>query len=433
MPYFFCRFSLIFVALATLTACHSGIVMMSDGGDTSDVALPDDAGSDANAADSVDSDPVDGQRPDAGNIAPGCADPNDPTLTESEKLLLNLPADSWYSAPGTKLYDTCKNAATFGDGVYLIVGCTAIVSAWGGGAYDSWRQRMAVWGGGHADYGGNEVYAFDLKSMQWTQLTQPSRPPFNQDPLEDGNPVSRHTYDGVEFISHRGTMFAWGGSRSTDGNGTKLTWEFDFESRTWTNLSPQPPAISAAVDFGLAYDPVSQRVFLHAHAMLSSYDFDSNKWTLLMDFGYPPYNGIFDLWKPRTGAVDPKRRLFITAGSGMRMLVWDIDSGQVLSLDGPWSTVTGGETVLGRRAPGLDYDVAAEQIVAWSGGAPYALDADAKAWVPLSADGAPAEQTPNGTYSRWRYAERYNVFVLVNDAKQDVLFYKHTPLCGRGG
>jgi hypothetical protein len=35
-----------------------------------------------------------------------------------------------------------------------------------------------------------------------------------------------------------------------------------------------------------------------------------------------------------------------------------------------------------------------------------------------------------GTYGRWRYIARLNVFVLVNSVDDDVRFYKHTAGCG---
>lgn len=40
-------------------------------------------------------------------------------------------------------YDVCPQAAEFGDGVYLVQGCKAIVNAWCGGL-DTQRQ-MVVW------------------------------------------------------------------------------------------------------------------------------------------------------------------------------------------------------------------------------------------------------------------------------------------------
>jgi len=374
-------------------------------------------------------------RPDqpVGTPVPGCADPKDPTLTASEKLLLGLPADSWSSAPGSKLLDTCKSAASYGDGVYLVSGCGSIVAAWGGGALDTQRQKMVVWGGGHNDYGGNEVYAFDLKTFAWEQQTTPSKPPFNKDPLDDGKPVSRHTYDGVEFIAHRGTILGWGGSRSTDGGGTMLTWEYQPDSKSWSNLGAAAPAASSAYDFGLAYDPGSKRVLLHSHAYLGAYDFTSNQWKKLKDFGYPPYTGKYDPWKTRVGAVDPKRRLFVTLGGGSAVLVYDLDGDTVVSLAAPWSELVATAPFLAKPAPGLDYDEATQQLVAWAGGSPYVLDTGTTPyqWTARSAAGAPVAPVATGTYGRWRYAPRYNVFVLINGANDDVRFYKHTPGCGK--
>ena len=69
-------------------------------------------------------------------------------------------------------------SATYGDGVYLVQGCGGLINSWSSGLYDSERQRMVVWGGGHNDYGGNELYAFNLKTLAWEQLTTPSRPTF---------------------------------------------------------------------------------------------------------------------------------------------------------------------------------------------------------------------------------------------------------------
>ena len=367
-----------------------------------------------------------------GNPVPGCVDAGDPTLTAQELTLLNLPGDSWYQAPGSRLLDTCTSSATFGDGVYLVSGCAAMVSAWSSGAYDPERTRMMVWGGGHNDYGGNELYAFNLKSLAWERVTRPSRPPFTKDPLDDGNPVSRHTYDGFEFIAHRGTLFGWGGSRSVDGNGTNVTWEYVADAG-WTNLAPPsaPTSGSGLYDFGLAYDPASQLVFVHLRAWFGTYDFSTNRWTRRADFGFPPYTNKYDTAGSSTGAMHLGQNVFVSLGGGSNALVYSLDAG-VVSLTGPWSAI-GAHPSINKPAPGLDYDSAARQLVAWSGGAPVALDTSQMPyqWSARSSAGAPAMQQGNGTYGRWRYVERYNVFVLVNDASQNVSFYKHTPRCGR--
>jgi hypothetical protein len=57
-------------------------------------------------------------------------------------------------------------------------------------------------GGGHADYYGNEVYAFDLSSRRWQRLTNPFRSPsfpVTDGIWADGTPSVSHTYDQVDY------------------------------------------------------------------------------------------------------------------------------------------------------------------------------------------------------------------------------------------
>ena len=88
--------------------------MGGDGGGTTRPGAGQDGGAgDAGLA-------IDAGRPvPRGAPVPGCADAGDPALTASERTLLSLPADSWFEAPGSHLFDTCGPAATYGDGVYL--------------------------------------------------------------------------------------------------------------------------------------------------------------------------------------------------------------------------------------------------------------------------------------------------------------------------
>ncbi|MBK8480052.1 MAG: hypothetical protein IPL40_02585 [Proteobacteria bacterium] len=426
------RRALLVLALGGLGACwHDGAVR----------ARPD-AGSEA-ARDGTSADAPRGSDARAAQDAAGagadasatvdltCLDA-DPTLTAHERAMIQLPADSWATAPNTALFDLCRAAATYGDGVYLVGGCANVVGAWGGGAYDPIHRKMLLWGGGHNDYGGNELYAFDLPSWTWEQLTEPSRPPFNEDPLADGQPVSRHTYDGLQYLTHANRFFAAGGSRSTDGAGTRLTWTFELATKIWTNQEPSGSFLaSSPYSWATAYDPTTRLLFLHAQAGLNSYDFATNTWTQLINFGFPPYTGKYDGWGSRRGLVDTKRGLFVTLGGGSQMLVYDLAQGKVASLDAAW-TVTGGAALEAAPAPGADYDPQADALVAWIGGAPYVLELKAtpRAWVRTSAANAPLAQVATGTFGRWRYLAKYNVFLLINDARGDVVFYKHTAGCG---
>ncbi len=151
----------------------------------------------------------------------------------------------------------------------------ALLGAWNGGAFASGYGKsgaLIVAGGGHADYYGNEVYAFDLASRRWQRLTNPyASPSF---PVEDGiwpdgTPSVSHTYDQVDY--HPGTnsfvmmktqhdntggrsrpvvaMFSLDGLRAPDVNANR-----DWNKRNW-RLSPRNPENYTNSGGWSAYDP----------------------------------------------------------------------------------------------------------------------------------------------------------------------------------
>ena len=147
-----------------------------------------DGGAPDSAADAGrDAAPVDAAMPviDGGAPCIGCGAclDGDVETTEFEQMLIELPGASWLEAPDTPMRTVCVDDSV---GVRGIVGCAAAISAWSGGAYDSGRRRMLVWGGGHDDYWGNELYAFDLGTGTWQRITEPSTIPAGTSTLASG-------------------------------------------------------------------------------------------------------------------------------------------------------------------------------------------------------------------------------------------------------
>lgn len=368
-----------------------------------------------------------------------CETPS-PAFTAEEQRLVDLPADSWFSVPDSKIRPLCPEGGE---------NCGNVIDAWSGGTFDPIRSQMLVFGGGHGDYWGNEVYAFKLASLTWERLTDPSPEMYmNQDPLPDGRPASRHTYDGIAYIEHADRMFAHGGSRWQDGSGTNVTWAFDPEAGTWENREPNELPLANCCDESSVYDPATRRVYAHWTKFLAAYDWDDNTWTILQDYGEPPYWPRYEVWGDKRAALDVKRGLVWFFGAGIA-LVYDIANAAHVTDD--WVTtggsmfsneeqigshseqlfVTGGGEIVRGKGPGVDYDTAADAMVGWVGGAPWILDLTTKTWRRSAADGGPDEPSINGTYGRFRYVARLNVFVLVNSVDEDVHVYKHTAGCGR--
>jgi hypothetical protein len=80
-------------------------------------------------------------------------------------VIANLPVNSWYEVPNSRL-----------DAVAPPGWSANVMVAWCGGAYDTKRDRLIIWGGGHNDYRGNEVYVFNLATLKWIRLSDPSDP-----------------------------------------------------------------------------------------------------------------------------------------------------------------------------------------------------------------------------------------------------------------
>ena len=92
--------------------------------------------------------------------------------TSNPPLESELKAGQWLELPGTAMQQVFPKRE--GHPAWGVLGPSAVMSSWGGAAYDSTRDVLVVTGGGHTDYGGNEVYEFHLRNRQWLRATEPS-------------------------------------------------------------------------------------------------------------------------------------------------------------------------------------------------------------------------------------------------------------------
>jgi hypothetical protein len=106
-------------------------------------------------------------------------------------------------------------------------------------ALDARSRRMVVYGGqqtGPLD----DVWAFDLGSRRWTELTPETRP--------EGRMLA------TSFVDRDGRFVVFGGSTRTAN--VNDTWAFDLASREWSRLEvggappPREAALGAAADDG---------------------------------------------------------------------------------------------------------------------------------------------------------------------------------------
>jgi hypothetical protein len=205
----------------------------------------------------------------------------------------DLQPGEWYEVPSSRMdaLDPCPTR----DCCYsAIEGISAVMNDWSGGAYDTKRDRLMVWGGGHCGYAGNEIYAFSMDSLKWSMITPPLECQYLLHPecgptcqtYGDSTPSSRHAYDGLEYIpdpvdgffSSGGAVWGGGGPGCTGGSGT---WIFKLATETWVHLAAAPDGRNGNET---AYDPVSGHVFQRGNCWLAKYNPSTDTWTNL-------YNG----------------------------------------------------------------------------------------------------------------------------------------------
>jgi hypothetical protein len=363
-----------------------------------------------------------------------------------------------------------------GDTYYFNYTCETgvVIRAWNGAIADTAGNQLLIWGGGHTNYYGNEIYSLNLTAnpVTLTRIKDPTVPSnyINRATCVAGIPPgqpnfaanSRETYAGLAYLPGPDRMYAFGGSLAcTQGSSLLDTWTIPLQglssSTQWQHMDPtitingafHPGAAGGNPGIGVIadYDPNSGLVFLADTNMLYSYNYATNTYTQLT-----PYYGSY-ISEALSGGVDPVRKLFVVLGNcpnrtcsaGNGVFVANI-SNPVSVVVQDWTAATmadsncaeflaGGGTPLASGftpnneawSPGITYDTVSQTFVGWpnEGNSVYLMSPDVvnkrltcqKRTFP---NGPPnsAHQGPNttsGTFGRFRYFSSLDVFVLVND------------------
>lgn len=317
----------------------------------------------------------------------------------------------WLELPNTKIRSVLPSPLPNGYPPYLI-------EAWNGGTVDTARNRLLVWGGGHDDYWGNEMYAIDLEAMSVRRIIDPSPLVGSSSctsALPDGTPTSRHTYDGLAYITHLDRFFSVDGSLSPCGGGDPATWIYDFRSPRWQQVVAASPTTTRYGTMA-KYDSVSQLVYVKDGYNFFSYNPATH--------GYTKLNSAQQSVDYRlTATIDTKRRKFVMLGDGVQVI--DLNTRVMTRM----TTTNTPALATSPNSPGVAYDPVADRIVAWHGGSNvYALNMDTGAWTQVASGPGPTSAAPyQGTFGRWGYVPAYRVFVMVNGIDENAWVFKLTP------
>jgi hypothetical protein len=372
-----------------------------------------------------------------------------------------MPSNSWKALPNTMMKDVCPLP-------YNSYACEMVIGAWSGGAYDNARDRMVVYGGGHADSWYNNMFAFDLGQLKWMRLSEMGATSTGDQPdpswrdtrlescgfypkgavslpasvmnasgtqvaysacftepvlsqLDLQQPRSSHTY-GAVFVDPQGRYCSIGETYFINAGGSPVSVCFDPATSKWSRIADRPNGIGGRGQTAVA---ANGHVWSLAgeSGYIGEYDPVTNAWTR---YGYNNYDagGGTDIDRKRNQLYT----LFTNVDGSHELHRWDLNSPASLSANQTYSVVgTSGTTPaeLGKR-PGFAYADALDKFYAWGGGQTvYSFNPATSSWTKLAPSGdVPATQAVWGTYGRFRYSAARKVFVLVNSTTQNVHIYK---------
>ncbi len=357
---------------------------------------------------------------------------------EAQNAIDSLKPGFWYEVPNSHMADSVEKDPT--DEWAGGTGPTSLMVAWSGGAFDTKRNRLVIWGGGHYDYWGNAVYAFDINTLKWNRLTNNSSMAGWTDTTtgglchsimpSDGLPAARHTYDGITYIPDPiDRLWANGGAIMKCGFPDRLTWEFDFNNNTWQRKADEQ--LNPGAGNICAYDAKNQSVWLQVGGqyLLQEYNLAQDNWNVnnngnpvIHNNSWCPYGGFTD---NATGALDPDHHHFVAVGNGI--YDWNLDTASSWCYTVPSSKGDASLTVSSN--PGFVWDAAAHVFVGWNGGANvYTLDPLTWTWTKITPSAGnkviPTNPPTAGTYGRFQYIPSKNAFIAVNSINEDVWVYK---------
>ncbi len=361
----------------------------------------------------------------------------------------------------------------------------SIIDAWSSMAWDSNRGNIIIYGGGHANYPGNDVYIWESSTLKWARASLPSEVRYignGQFESIDGvfnAPVAAHTYDNSEFLPILDRFVTFGGAAfntgtryiHTDGSptgpyffnpaladknavggttGSHVNPELFpnvIGKNMWSNrdnLFPSTPGVflpNYFINTATAYSGENSvdTLYLQANNRLFRYSAFSS-----IDSSQDTYEVVGTVQSGSTfsgqgaGAFDPQRKIFVrTAGSIFTF--WNLDQSPgtiaqnvIFSPD-----VIGGTFDFTRLDKyGLDFDHKRQLFVLWDGNLDVwqltpPQDLTSGNWVlnRVTPQGInlPQQQSSTGTpiLGKWKYSKALDAFVgLFDKFSGDIWVYK---------
>lgn len=327
----------------------------------------------------------------------------------------------WHALSGTDPESVCQYPSGTNSGN---TGCAALTSTWNGALFDTANNRLVFgWGGGHNDYYGTEIIALSLgttsaitdsQSIARIRESNSSPQSYGSAGLLSGNtePRARHTYNNLAYLPDQAKYLLTGG-------GTSAVGDITHESILWAPGTNTYTVLGSTLNYcdvnwyshALAYDGERHIVWAFDGCEVHIFTAATSTWST------PTQSGTWgtSALQEAQGVYDPVRRRYYLIGGGVIRYV------STKSTDTPTETTpsTSGCSGAFTGAVGADYDSAQDRIAIWNGGnTTYLLDPATHACTTAVHTGGPSTET-NGTWGRFRYSAKDNLFVVCATAAAD--------------
>ena len=331
-----------------------------------------------------------------------------------------LPPNQWYQVPSSHLATVGYSPSPGGT-------LGGIMAAWSGGAWDSTRDRLIIWGGGHGDYAGNEIYIFEAVTLAWSRLNNPSTNVGGTESsgvYPDGLPRSRHTYDYILYVPSidRFCSFGGAGMYPSGQTSTNRTDCFNFFNLTWERKADIPNGGGTTVE--AVYDSGTGLVWVNGGSagILASWNPLTDTWTTRS--ASDNFMQSFTIM----GAIDSTRHKYFATGGGV-LWTWDLTAGG--NIPRVVQTSSGNQTVQNCTEPGFVYVPPQDKFYGWCGSDPlhlYTLHPTTLVWTQVTPAAGntvtPTNGTATGTFGRFQYIPSHGAFIVVNSIDEAVYIYK---------
>ncbi len=151
-----------------------------------------------------------------------CAGAQASDLSYLHGLLAATPAGGWVQVNANSFSSAWASVAEGGLPSGSYSNPATVVTAWSSVTWDSVNKQLLLWGGGHANYMGNEMYTWSGSTGLWSRGSLPSRierygSSATYFVVDNAAPQSAHTYDNSVFLPVNGMYLTFGGAAFNSG------------------------------------------------------------------------------------------------------------------------------------------------------------------------------------------------------------------------